>query len=295
MRVRRKSGAEGKLEEFCHLLEAVHVGDGSRPSPFGRWLAENPRELRRDHRKLAEWMDTSMPMLLEARRVIDETGVECVDLLDPERPPFLVRDHRMVGETPRFQLYFACAYHTPWFTHMIGLIRVMPRPYVFAPEEVIGRLARARGWSPEAMGLREWLRRNLQDTSTSIQAWTVLNRIALVENSGLEAGELGLPDLPKESEVPDREFVPGELIERRITPQAQTFLFHPEDAPAEHPAMHSPPEVVLDEPIFSLGGLTPRQAATKPELRKELVLLVKAFIQVSDNRQALSRNHAVGV
>lgn len=287
-RASRMIGEDDILGDFCTNVEAIHVGDGSRPSPFGRWLAESPKELRRDHRMLAGWMDTCVPMLLESRQVVDETGIECVDLLDPGRPPFLLRDQELARQIPRFQLFFGWAYHTPWFCRMIGVVKPVMRPYENTPEEVIERLSLARGWEPESTDLREWLRRNTLHVSRSIAVWEELNRIALVKNSGYDESEIGLAMLRKEVDVPDREFVPEVLIERRSTLKMKSFDFEENFESDDERVIHSPPEVFLDQPIPSLGGLSPRVAVSHPDLRTRLILLVKAFIHISDKQQSQS-------
>ena len=287
-RASRMTGDDDILGDFCTNVEAIHVGDGSRPSPFCRWLAENPKELRRDHRMLAGWMDTCVPMLLESRQVVDETGIECVDLLEPDRPPFLLRDQEMARQIPRFQLFFGWAYHTPWFCRMLGVVKPVMRPYEHTPEEVIERLSLARGWEPENTDLREWLRRNALQISRSIAVWEELNGIALVKNSGYDESETGLATMRKEADVPDHEFVPEDLIERLCTLKMKTFDFVEGLESDEERITHSSPEVFLDQPIPTLDGLSPRLAASRPDLRTRLILLVKAFIHISDKQQSQS-------
>jgi len=113
----------GGFEQGVHaaLLRCLSLplNDGGR-SIGDEWAAEDWVGLNNDERVMAQYRIRALPGILEIRRILDDTRVECEDLLDPGRGPFIVFDRSTASHAARFDLFLVWVVHYPHFSRLDG-------------------------------------------------------------------------------------------------------------------------------------------------------------------------------
>ncbi len=143
---------------LCRLLFVEKTASGATLA--GSLLEEKPGSLKNDERILLKAKAGLHIGLLEVRGVIDDRLVRVVDLLRPERAPYLVCDRALAARTPRFKVYFGWIYSLKHFdraTASLGewLDLGMPAPDSFR------EVCRHLGAPVDAPAdLDEWLKMN---------------------------------------------------------------------------------------------------------------------------------------
>jgi hypothetical protein len=77
-----------------------------------KWEQEQWKGLNNDEKLLMRFQKNAYPAVIEVQRFIDDTAMECIDLLDPDRKPFSVYDRTIVSHYVRFcrLLIWICHY-----------------------------------------------------------------------------------------------------------------------------------------------------------------------------------------
>ncbi len=103
------------------LLQYLTVGKGDGTASIGEiWKREGWPGLNNDERYLAEYRSRSIPAILEVQKVLDDTAMECIDLLDTERGRFIVFDRSTASSVGRFAKMVVWITHYPHFTRLAG-------------------------------------------------------------------------------------------------------------------------------------------------------------------------------
>lgn len=93
-----------------------------------RWEAENWAGLNNDERLMMRCQREARPTVVEVQRVVDHQTIECIDLLDQARKPFLLIDQGIAPRTVRFSRVFAWLAHYPHFCRVAANAAEIPHP-----------------------------------------------------------------------------------------------------------------------------------------------------------------------
>jgi hypothetical protein len=127
---RRRIEQLGEGEEVKAACE-IFLGLFHDRQADGLTIAENllhdrNARLRNDNRLILEAKIRSRVRLLEIRRIRDEQYLEAVDLLNPEKPRFLVRNGLLADEALRFEHLLVRTYELPPFHGIMEMYRSLP-------------------------------------------------------------------------------------------------------------------------------------------------------------------------
>lgn len=84
------------------------------------WKREGWPGLNNDERYMAEYRIRSIPAIIEVQKKLDDTAMECIDLLDSERGQFVVFDRNTARNVARFTRMVVWITHYPHFTRLVG-------------------------------------------------------------------------------------------------------------------------------------------------------------------------------
>ena len=121
------------------------------------------------------------PAMLEVHRVMDNLRVEVVDLLDPERGPFVVVDAGFARQVVRFEVYAAHTIPLPHYTRLLGTCVLIPNFHPLAPEEVIQEIIRHLGGPGDNPGRRAWLAEHYEEFEKALMAVALARRRAMFD------------------------------------------------------------------------------------------------------------------
>ena len=96
------------------------VKDDGKLSIGAVWKSEGWPGLNNDERYMSEYRCRSLPGIVEVQKILDDTALECTDLLDPERGRFVVFDRSTAGSVERFARLVVWITHYPHFTRFAG-------------------------------------------------------------------------------------------------------------------------------------------------------------------------------
>ena len=103
------------------LMQYLTIGKGDGTASIGEiWKREGWPGLNNDERYMAEYRCHSIPAILEAQKILDDTAMECIDLLDMERGRFIVFDRNTARSVARFAKMVVWITHYPHFTRLAG-------------------------------------------------------------------------------------------------------------------------------------------------------------------------------
>ncbi|MBN2641274.1 MAG: hypothetical protein JXR78_06460 [Victivallales bacterium] len=108
-----KMDDDGKIYYFCRE-KLYHEIQADGRTIFEIWRDDNFTPLNHDQQLLLEYKRSLTPTVVEFQKSIDENFAEFIDLLEPERPPFLIMDPDFVE------------YNYPRFTRMLTYIEIYP-------------------------------------------------------------------------------------------------------------------------------------------------------------------------
>ena len=87
--------------------------------PLGEiWKREGWPGLNNDERYMTEFRTRSQPGILEVQKILNNTALECIDRLDPERGKFIVFDRKLASTVGRFANMIVWLTHFPHFTSL---------------------------------------------------------------------------------------------------------------------------------------------------------------------------------
>lgn len=120
------SWAQDKEQAF---LEGVHAallfylvtaGDDGVRTLGEQWSANKWTGLNNDECYMAQYRIRALPGILEVQAVLDDTRIECTDLLDRDRGKFIVFDRNTASRANRFDTVVVWLVHYPFFTRVDG-------------------------------------------------------------------------------------------------------------------------------------------------------------------------------
>lgn len=121
-----QSWAEEKEEVFLEALPMAilfHLimpdEDGTRPLGE-QWAADKWIGLNNDECYMMRYRVHALPGILEIQNVLDDTRIECIDLLDRDRAKFIVFDRSTASRANRFDTIVVWLVHYPHFCRVDG-------------------------------------------------------------------------------------------------------------------------------------------------------------------------------
>ncbi len=176
------------LERALHRLLFREPGPDGRPVAAA-WEAAGWPGLNNDEQVLMRHQRHTRLAVLEVQRVTEARTLVCTDLLDPDRPPFLVMDRALAPSVVRFTRLLTALTH---FAHFAAL----SLPTVEVPHAVWSRwwdwvrtqAAGATGTpaaEPSADAVRAHLEAHLGESLARLNALEREHRVELLEELGL--------------------------------------------------------------------------------------------------------------
>ncbi len=160
--VKRFSGASAKSQEldmilvFHHLLFVHQEGAAVR-----EWEERGAPELNHDERLLMRYRKGQVVTVMEIQKVLDDTAMRCVDLLDPERGAFMLHDRSTAAVALPYSRYLVGLARFPHFSRLVcgGLVldHDLTDPFLDA-------LHREAGSNGDRKALRQWLTGHLAES-----------------------------------------------------------------------------------------------------------------------------------
>lgn len=135
--------------------------DGDGRTLAERWEAEGWGGLNNDERVMMQYRRATLPTVIEVQRVIDELTCECVDLLTPGSPSFLVYDRGVARASVRFGLVLSWLTHYPRFSRTSGIALQIPPALWTAWLDRMSALHRAAGANVPELTFKEFLARSM--------------------------------------------------------------------------------------------------------------------------------------
>lgn len=118
--VKRFSGVSAQSREwdmilaFHHLLFVHQEGAAVR-----EWEERGAYELNHDERLLMRYRKGQVVTVMEVQKVLDDTAMRCVDLLDPERGPFMIFDRHTASIAFPYSRFLCGLAHFPHYSRMV--------------------------------------------------------------------------------------------------------------------------------------------------------------------------------
>ena len=264
-------GRSGPNQVLLHRMAwhgIYRVGPGGETC-IGEWAKAGFPGLGTDERVVMRSRMKQYPAMLEVHRILDNSRVEAVDLLEPERGPFIVLDTDFAREVVRFEVYGGHFSDLPHYSRLQGPCVVIPGFDSFTPEQVIHELIRHLGGPVDNPGRRLWLTRHFERFDQALGA------VALARQQATNAGKFDpalvppalLSDTPELVLTTNRDKVPSRAIPDTVA--AAGIICNREQG-------------ILDQPIPLLDSQTPRAAALDPALRPKLLQWMKFWISQTD-------------
>jgi|GEM_PF-592366 len=144
---------------------------------FDRWEAEGWTGLNNDERVYIQGHRRMQPALLEIQCVLDSERVQAVNLLEPERGPFVIVDRSVAGSARRFQTVIVWIFPQPHYIRSSGAgILTGPLGPCDALESLV-EISKHLGGPADAAGLTEWLWENFAKVQDAIGAVMAARRV----------------------------------------------------------------------------------------------------------------------
>lgn len=85
-----------------------------------RWEEEGWHGLDNDERVMMRYRRESFPTIIEVQKVLDVQSLECIDLLDPDKGPFVIFDRTFAQNAHHFSRFLLWLTHYPYFSRPGG-------------------------------------------------------------------------------------------------------------------------------------------------------------------------------
>jgi hypothetical protein len=180
--LRRLAGSQPSAAYFHSLAwHGVYRIGPEGDTCLGQWAKAGFPGLSADERVLMRGRMRMRPAMLEVHRVFDDQRVEVVDLLDPERNPFVIVDGGFARQVGRFEVYAAHIVPLPHYTRLLGTCLLIPNFHPLAPEFVIEEIVRHLGGLADHSGLRGWLAEHQEKFDQALEAVALARRRAMFD------------------------------------------------------------------------------------------------------------------
>ncbi len=165
----------------CLAWHGVYrVGPGG-DTCLGEWAKAGFPGLGADERVLMRSRMRLQPAMIEVHRVLDDQRVEVVDLLDPERGPFVIMDGGFARQVVRFEVYAGHVNPLPHYRRLLGTCVLVPNFHPLAPEEVIQEIIRHLGGPGDNPSRRAWLAEHYEKFEKALEAVALARRQAMFD------------------------------------------------------------------------------------------------------------------
>jgi hypothetical protein len=148
---------------------------------LGGWAKAGFPGLSADERVLMRSRMRLQPAMLEVHCILDHQRVEVVDLLGPERGPFVIVDGGLARQVGRFEVYAGHIVPLPHYTRLLGTCVLVPNFHPLPPEEVIHEIIRHLGGPGNNSGRRRWLAEHFEKFEESLDAVALARRRAMFD------------------------------------------------------------------------------------------------------------------
>lgn len=173
-----KATAEKDILEFHRLINWLffHEKDTNGLTLGERWERAGMKELKNDQRVLARAKFKSRLSLIETRRIVNDSQVEAVDLLDTSGGPLLIQDRSLASIACRFQAYVCWTYPLPYTARVSGAVYLLPEFPDFTPLEVLMAAVQYLAGPMDQEAARLWIAGNLKRLQKSLTATLQVRR-----------------------------------------------------------------------------------------------------------------------
>jgi len=83
-----------------------------------KWEARFWEELNNDEKVMMRYLKSARVTIIEVQKILNYQAMECIDIFDPEREPFILFDRSTAGSAVRFVKIFSWLVHFPNFSRM---------------------------------------------------------------------------------------------------------------------------------------------------------------------------------
>ncbi len=177
---REIAGGAAPLGRDHHTIYNLHLRPRESGLSFSEeWRRSGFKPLNNDERFLFSAQMKMRVGLVELRGCLGEHTVEAVDLLDPERKPFLIADFSLARMACRFSVLLTWLYDLPHYTRIFATAQPITRDPDHEPEEILYRIVEHLGGpgpQADAEEFRAWLLANLPVVSAAITALYAANQ-----------------------------------------------------------------------------------------------------------------------
>ncbi|MGZ8939625.1 MAG: hypothetical protein ACXW32_10485 [Limisphaerales bacterium] len=172
------------------MLRELHFQRDAAGQTFGqRWEKSGFGELKNDLRCLFRAKMGMYVALIEVLRVIDADSLECLDLLNLSRPPFLIFDRSAARRACRHDVILSYCYDLPHFSRFFG--SAIPLPFIgtMEPEQIVREIVSHLGGPIESPGLQNWLANHPLPFVGALQATIAARHEAAMAASDVRIGK----------------------------------------------------------------------------------------------------------
>ncbi len=179
----RRTLGDGPNPAYFHRLawHGVYRIGPRGDTCLGEWAKAGFAGLSTDERVLMRGRMRLQPSMLEVHCILDNTRVEVVDLLDPERGPFIIADIGFARQVVRFEVYATETFPLPHYSRLLGTCFRVPDFHPIAPEEVIPELILHLGGPNDNLGRRAWLAEHFEKFEHALEAVGLARRQAMFQ------------------------------------------------------------------------------------------------------------------
>ncbi len=123
----------------------------------GGYLEYHRDQLNNDQRIILQAVQKSRVSLYEVRRIYDDRRVELADLLEPERPLFLVLDHELAKEAYRYAPVICLVMDLPFYSRVTSQLFVHDSYSSLPSTELLVRTVKHLRGPTDVLNMKRWL------------------------------------------------------------------------------------------------------------------------------------------
>jgi hypothetical protein len=123
----------------------------------GGYLECHRDQLNNDQRIMLQAVQQSRVGLYEVRRIYDDRRVELADLLEPERPVFLVIDHELAEEAYRYAPVICLIMDLPFYSRITSRLYVHNSYSSLPSTELLVRTVKHLGGPTDVPNMKRWM------------------------------------------------------------------------------------------------------------------------------------------
>lgn len=158
--------------EFSHyqIQEIYFKRDAQGRTWAERWAAAGFPTLNNDEQVLQRAFMRIRLGLIEVHRILDDTRIEAVDLLEPEPRELMICDRDLAAKSCRFSTLLCWLAPLPHFCRVFGFVLYVPAIGFLEPPQVVEEIVRHLGGPTARDCWSEWFAHNLVKFGTAVDA-----------------------------------------------------------------------------------------------------------------------------